>query len=305
MKNTKVIACVLSAAMIAGVFSGCSGKKVTNITTEQFTKACDKTLKLDEVDIEDIYDLDEGDLEDGIYLSLEQEDIEDMGIGDYLDMYLKSFDLDDIFEAEDIESVAVAAKMTDPSDVEDIEDPEDLEDLELEGVYAIQLTLADDDLAADIMEFLADKLDEADLDVKKDLSKAEYYAGKKDGCLKLHVDVAKLVKTVLDNDDFQDALEDSDNEDDIVEALESLKGDAVVTIEVSGANILIMVGYGLNTEASMYKDFVKAFGASDATKLPHNEKVSEAAVDAMVDAVAMYIERAKSAAYSWDDDWDI
>ena len=125
MKNTKVIACVLSAAMLAGVFSGCSGKKVTNISTEEFTKACDKTLKLEEVDIEDITDLEQEDLEDGIYLSLEQEDIEDMGIGDYIDMYLKSLDLDDIIEAEDIESAAVAAKMSDPSVIYEVEEPED------------------------------------------------------------------------------------------------------------------------------------------------------------------------------------
>ena len=294
MKNTKVLACVLSAAMIAGIFSGCSGSKVTNITTEQFTKACDKSLKLEEVDLDDIDRMDPDDLEDGIYLTMDQDDIEDM--------YLSSFELDDIFEAEDIESVAFAAKMSDPSDLEDIEDPEDLADLELEGAYALQLTLADDDLAADIMEFLADKLDDADLDVKKDLSKAEYYAGKKDGYLKFHVDVAKLVKSVLDNDDFQDLLEDSDNEDDIIEALEALKGDAVVTIEVSGANILIMVGYGLNTQPASYKAFVKAFGASDATKIAHNENVAEAVIDGFGDAVAMYIERAQAAAaYAWDD----
>ena len=302
MKNTKVIACVLSAAMIAGVFSGCSGSKVTNITTEQFTKACDKSLKLEEVDLDDIDRMDPDDLEDGIYLTMDQDDIEDMYLDSYIDMYLSSFELDDIFEAEDIESVAFAAKMSDPSDLEDIEDPEDLADLELEGAYALQLTLADDDLAADIMEFLADKLDDADLDVKKDLSKAEYYAGKKDGYLKFHVDVAKLVKSVLDNDDFQDLLEDSDNEDDIIEALESLKGDAVVTIEVSGANILIMVGYGLNTQPASYKAFVKAFGASDATKIAHNENVAEAVIDGFGDAVAMYIERAQAAAaYAWDD----
>ena len=296
MKNTKVIACVLSAAMLAGVFSGCSGKKVTNISTEEFTKACDKTLKLEEVDIEDITDLEQEDLEDGIYLSLEQEDIEDMGIGDYIDMYLKSLDLDDIIEAEDIESAAVAAKMSDPSVIYEVEEPEDLEDVELEGAYALQLTLADDDKAADIMEFIADKLDDLDLDVKKDLSKQEYYAGKNDGYLKVHVEVDKLVKIVLENEDFQDALEDSDMEDEITEALEALTGEAVVTVEVSGANVLILVGFGVNTDASTLGDFVKAFGASDPTKIPHNQKVGEALVEGVADAVATYIEKAQEAA---------
>ena len=44
MKRIKVIACVLAATMLAGVFAGCS--KTTKITTEKFVKACEK-LKLE------------------------------------------------------------------------------------------------------------------------------------------------------------------------------------------------------------------------------------------------------------------
>ena len=112
----------------------------------------------------------------------------------------------------------------------------------------------------------------------------------------LVVEVDKLVKIVLENEDFQDALEDSDMEDEITEALEALTGEAVVTVEVSGANVLILVGFGVNTDASTLGDFVKAFGASDPTKIPHNEKVGEALVEGVADAVATYIEKAEEAA---------
>lgn len=296
MKNTKVIACALSAAMLAGVFSGCSAK-TTNITTEKFVNACDKSLKFDEVDLNDIDRLDMGDLEDGIYFTMEQEDIEDMGLDSYLDMYLSSIGLDDVFEAEDIESFAVAGQMTGADDVEDIEEPEDVSDLEIEGAYALQITLADDDKAADLMEFLSDALDEVDIDTAKDLSKKEFYSGKKDGYLRFHIEVAKLVEIVMDNDDFQDMLEDSDMEDEITEMLESLSGDAVVSVEISGANILVVVGFSLNTEPSILKSFTKAFGMStDLTKLPTNQKVTEGVVEGVGDAIAQYLERATAAA---------
>ena len=304
MKNTKVIACALSAAMLAGVFSGCSAK-TTNITTEKFVNACDKSLKFDEVDFDDIDRLGMGDLEDGIYFTMEQEDIEDMGLDQYLDMYLKSFGLDDVFESEDIESFAVAGQMTGADDIEDIEDPEDVSDLEIDGAYALQITLADDDKAADLMEFLSDALDEVDIDTAKDLSKKEFYSGKKDGYLRFHLEVAKLVEIVMEDDDFQDMLEDSDMEDEITEMLESLSGDAVVSVEISGANILVVVGFSLNTEPSTLKNFSKAFGmTTDLTKLPTNKKVAEGVIEGVGDAVSNYIDRAIAAAsqvYEWDD----
>ena len=59
MKKTKVLACVLTVAMAAGLFAGCS--KTTTITTEKFTKACEK-LKLEEFDLEDFYAKDSNEL---------------------------------------------------------------------------------------------------------------------------------------------------------------------------------------------------------------------------------------------------
>ena len=293
MKNTKVIACVLSVAMLAGVFSGCSAKKVTSISTEEFETACKKTLKFKKFDFEDIDDYDEKDIEKGLYTTIDSDYIEEYGLEYYINAYLKAYDLDDIFEAEDIESAGVALKFTGMEDAYDIEDPEDLEELELEGGFALQLTLADDDMAADIMEFLADKLDYLDIDAKKDLTNKEFYSGKTDGYLKFHVDVAKLMEVVLDNDDVQDFIDDSDDGDEIQEALKALKGDAVVSLEVSGANVLVMVTFNLNTDPETINDFVKAFGVpSNPVKIPHNTKV----VESVADGVATYIIKAREAA---------
>lgn len=293
MKNTKVLACVLSAAMIAGVFTGCTGAKVTNISTEDFEKACEKTLKFDEYEIDDLYGMDEDSIKDGVYITIDQDDIEEYGLDSYIDMYLEGLELDDIFEAEDIESAAFAGKMTGMDDIYDVEDPDDLEDLEIEGGYALQLTLADDDKAADIMEYIADMLDQLDIDAKKDLSKKEFYSGKTDGYLRCHIEIDKAVKSLLENDDFQDSLDENDDGEEIQEALEALTGDAVISVEVSGANILIVVAFNLNTEPETLQDFTKAFGiTTDLTKLPHNGKV----VDAVSDAVSEYIERAREAA---------
>ena len=50
MKGTKTIALLLSATMLAGIFTGCAGK-TTKITTDKFINACEKLdLKGFEVD---------------------------------------------------------------------------------------------------------------------------------------------------------------------------------------------------------------------------------------------------------------
>ena len=74
MKRIKVIACVLAATMLAGVFAGCS--KTTKITTEKFVKACEK-LKLEEFELDSGDSPDQDDLEDGIYAYADEDYIED------------------------------------------------------------------------------------------------------------------------------------------------------------------------------------------------------------------------------------
>ena len=205
-------------------------------------------------------------------------------------------DLDDVFEADDIVSIGYASKMTGMDTLEDIEEPDDLEDIELEGFYAMQMTLEDATKAEDFMDYLSDALDMVDIDTK-DLSKQEFYSSKNEGFIRVHLSVSELVEALEDNDDIMDMIEDSYYPDELVDALESLSGDVYISAEINGANIFIIFGFGINTEAESFKEAAKAFSVpTDMTKLPTNEAITEAVINGLFDGVQSYLEKAAAAA---------
>ena len=307
MKKIKAIACVLSAAMLVGIFAGCS--KTTKITTEKFAKACER-LKLEEFDIDDdAPDMD--DLEDGFYAVADEEAIEDGDVD--VEGMISDLGLSEVIDADDVVSYAVAAKCTGLGDLEDISDIEDVADLQIDGAMAFQITLDDDGYAGDFMDYIDDMLDIAGISTK-DLTNKEFYVGKNEGYFRFHVEVSKLAKVILENDDIMDLVDMYADADDVEEVLTGLKGDVAVTVEINGSNIFVLVGGSLNQKASTLGSFVSAFGAaSNPTKVPMNQAVVEEAIEDAVDnygrklaGSSAYVDDWDDDDYDWDDeDWDI
>ncbi len=290
MKKVKAMALVLAVAMISGVLAGCS--KTTTIGTDKFTKVCEK-LKLEEFELDgDSPDMD--DLEDGIYAMADADYIEDNP--EQLEDFLKQIRLDDVIDVDDVESFAFAAKCTGLEDAKDVvKDPEDIADLEVDGAVAFQMTLADAGYAEDVMEAIEDLLDEADVSTKS-LSGKEFFSSKKEGYFRFHVDIAKLAKLVLENDDIEDYLGiyGKMKDIDIEDILSELKGDVAVTVEINGKNVFILLGGALNTKPTTLNSFAKSFGAAcNPVSVPMNEKLIEELIESAVDN---YLSKLKSGA---------
>lgn len=290
MKKVKAMALVLAVAMISGVLAGCS--KTTTIGTDKFTKVCEK-LKLEEFELDgDSPDMD--DLEDGIYAMADADYIEDNP--EQLEDFLKQIRLDDVIDVDDVESFAFAAKCTGLEDAKDVaKDPEDIADLEVDGAVAFQMTLADAGYAEDVMEAIEDLLDEADISTKS-LSGKEFFSSKKEGYFRFHVDIAKLAKLVLENDDIEDYLGiySKMKDIDIEDILSELKGDVAVTVEINGKNVFILLGGALNTKPTTLNSFAKSFGAAcNPVSVPMNEKLIEEMIESAVDN---YLSKLKSGA---------
>ena len=280
MKKVKAMALVLAVAMTAGVFAACS--KTTTIGTDKFAKICEK-LKLEEFDLEDDSpDMD--DIEDGIYAVADEDFVEDNP--EQLEDFLSSVKLDDVIDIDDVESFAFAAKCSGLEDAKDaVKDPEDIADLEIDGAVAFQMTLKDDGYAEDVMDAIEDLLDEANISTKS-LTNKEFYSSKKEGYFRFRVDIAKLAKIVLENDDISDLLDlyGKVKDVDFEEILESLKGDVAITVEVNGKNVFILMGGALNTKPTTINSFAKSFGAScNPISIPMNQKLLEELIEELGD----------------------
>lgn len=280
MKRFKVVAGVLSVAMLAGIFAGCS--KTTKIDCDKFVKACEK-LKLEELDFDESP---EDGLEDGCYSYVSEDDVEDYS--DDIDYFLSDYGLEEIVSTDDITSVAWAAKVTGAEDAEDIEDPEDLPDLKLEGAFALQVTCEEIDVE-EAMEYFDDKLDEMGLD-SKDLTKAEYFASEKEGFVRFHVDIAELLKIAQENDDLMDLISETYDEDDFADLCKDLSGDVAISIEINENNIFVIAGGSFNEKTSTLNSFCSAFGASNnPTKVPMNKDICADALDQLIDSLAYFL----------------
>ena len=292
MKRIKAMAVVLTVAMLAVVFAGCAN--TTTISTDKFQKACEK-LKLEEFDFEDDSpELD--DVEDGFFAVADEDMVEEKE-KDLEDM-LKSFKLNGIIDTDDVESFAFAAKATGLDDIKDaMKDPEDIADLEVDGAVAFVMTLSNDGYAEDVMDAIEELLDDADIDVK-DLSKQEYMASKKEGYFRCHIDIAKLAKIILENDDIMDLLEEAGDKADIdfEELLGALTGDVAFTVEINGKNIFFLAGGSLNTKPTILNSFASSFGvAMNPVKVPMNTKLIEEKLD---DSLDTYLSKLKNASSS-------
>ena len=287
MKRIKAVACVVSVAMLAGLFAGCS--KTTKMTAERFASVCEK-LDFEEFDIDDDDAPDTDDLEDGIYFVIDDDYIEDTE--DEMDDAFESMGLDDVFEAGDIKSVSVAAKFEGLDGFKDIEEIDDLEDLEVDGAFAVQISLEDGKYAEDFMDYLSDKLDDMEINTK-DLTSKEYYSGKNDGYFRFHIDIAEFCAIALENDDLLDFADEYGVEDEFEDALNALTGDIAISVEINGSNIFIIGGVAINHDTTTLNSFVKSFGAAaNPAAIPMNKEVCEEMVDELSEnasSIAYYI----------------
>ena len=282
MKRIKAMAVVLTVAMLAVVFAGCAN--TTTISTDKFQKACE-TLKLEEFDFEDDSpELD--DVEDGFFAVADEDMVEEKE-KDLEDM-LKSFKLNGIIDTDDVESFAFAAKATGLDDIKDaMKDPEDIADLEVDGAVAFVMTRVDTNSRNNCFDV-------------KDLSKQEFMSSKKEGYFRYHIDIAKLAKIILENDDIMDLLEEAGDKADIdfEELLGALTGDVAFTVEINGKNIFFLAGGSLNTKPTILNSFASSFGvAMNPVKVPMNTKLIEEKLD---DSLDTYLSKLKNASSSMD-----
>ena len=265
MKIKKTTAALLALVMLAGIISGCS--RTTKITTDKFTKACEK-MKFEEFKFDD--DAPEADdLEDGIYVVYDEDYIEDNT--DSVERFFREFSFDDVIDTDDVKSTAFAARLKGADHIEDLDDIEALADAEFDGAVAVLMEL-DGSYAEDVMDYVEDWLDVVDIRTR-DFTDKEYYCSKDEGYFRFHIDLEKLAKLMADDDDFADAARASLG-DDFDDLIEDLSGDLAVTLEINGSGLFIIAGGSLNTKATVFNDLVKGFGVTaDPMKLPMNEEV--------------------------------
>ena len=289
MKRIKIISCIVTAAMVLGLAAGCS--KTKKVTTESVEKACE-ALDYEEYDVGDLEDgqLEPGDIDDGIYVVIDGDDIEDLA--DENEASVSSIGLDEVLEADDVESAALFIKgdgLEDfADDVDGLQDIENLADAEFELIIGMQATLKDDDKVEDIMDYLEDMLDEYDLDVD-DLTAQEYYRSKTEGYLKFNIDIQELWAIAQENDDLMDLLEEADMEDQIEDLFDSVSGNICVSYQISGNNLIVVIGATFNSKGDSLNDMCSKLGIDNPSKLKTNEVFAEGIIDSLISNVAKYM----------------
>lgn len=295
MKRIKIISCIVTAAMVLGLAAGCS--KTKKVTTESVEKACE-ALDYEEYDVDDLEDgqLEPGDVDDGIYVVIDEDDIEDLA--DENEASVSSIGLDEVIEADDVESAALFIKgdgLEDfADDVDGLQDIENLGDAEFELIIGMQATLKDDDKVEDIMDYLEDMLDEYDLDVD-DLTAQEYYRSKTEGYLKFNIDIQELWAIAQENDDLMDLLEEADMEDQIEDLFDSISGNICVSYQISGNNLIVVIGVAFNSKGDSLNDMCSKLGIDNPSKLKTNEAFAEGIIDSLMSNVAKYMSYAYAA----------
>ena len=295
MKKAKIIACLVAASMVLGLMAGCG--KTKKVTTEQVEKACE-ALDYDEYDVEDLEgdgDLEPSDLDDGIYVVIDEDDIEDMA--DENEASISSFGLDEVIEADDVESAALFIKgdgLEDfADDVDGLQDIENLGDAEFELIIGMQATLKDDDKVEDIMDYLEDMLDEYDLDVD-DLTAQEYYRSKTEGYLKFNIDIQDLWEIAQENDDLMDLFEEADMEDEIEDLFDSISGNICVSYQISGNNLIVVFGVAFNSKGDCLNDMCGKLGIDNPSKLKTNQVFAESIIESIMDSAMKYMSYASA-----------
>ena len=282
MNKTKITALLLSVVMLAGIISGCS--KSFNVTADKFVKACEKLGLEEYVDTQMQYP-NLSDAENGFYIMTDDEDEIGNLTGDSFTDLLNLMDLNDDIGADDISSIAAAVKCT---SLDDITGKDSLADMKFNGALALQITLKNENLAKDIIDGADDVLGIGGI-MTKHLSGKEYYCSGKEGYIRLHVDIAELIKVFLNDDTAVKQFKNNFGWDP-EEFFDGVKGDIAVSIDVRGANVFVLLGCALNTKPVVYEDFLKAFFlTNDPMKIPDNNKLYQDLADLLPSLLKLFI----------------
>lgn len=276
MKMKKIVSAVLALSMAASI-AGCS--KVKKITIDDFVDACE-AMGAEEVDYDEFEDLDDDAIEDGVYTIMDSDDIADAyeqyENNNTADMY--NIDVPEpIIDAEDIEQAAVYVQMTQNTD--DISGIEDIDDLDVDMILAAQMTLTDANMAEDYINGIADCLDEyTGIDVE-DLSADEYYLGKNEGYLKVHVTVEDVVAAFYDSNIYGILQSFGSEMGDLEEVLDALSGDIAVATYVNGENVVLVMGVSIGHEPQLLDDFCSELTIDNPVTVDANPDVASGIMD--------------------------
>ena len=291
----------MAVAMIAGIFSGCT--KTANITTEKFAQICDK-MGLEEYDFEGEMPKPK-DVEKGYYLIADEKEAEDYlddNFGERLDEFASSFGFEGIIDTDTVKSFAFAAKCEGYKDFKNDFRLDKPGDAELDGAFAIQMTL-DGNHAGEFMESITDLADDYGISLE-DLTDKEFYSSEKESYLRIHLDLTQVAGLAMDNDDLTKII-NAGMSDDLEDLIGGITGDVALSIEVNGPNVLIVGGGSFNEEPAVLRDFIKAFGlSSDPLKLPMNEAFVSGLIEVCTDTVKSYMDMTVRNSKDHDPDTD-
>lgn len=301
MKKIKAGAALMAVAMTLGLFSGCT--KTSNVTTEKFARICEN-MGLKEFDFEDEMPKPK-DVEKGYYLIADEKEAEDYlddNFGERLDEFASSFGFEGIIDTDTVKSFAFAAKCEGYKDFKNDFRLDKPGDAELDGAFAIQMTL-DGNHAGEFMESITDLADDYGISLE-DLTDKEFYSSEKESYLRIHLDLTQVAGLAMDNDDLTKII-NAGMSDDLEDLIGGITGDVALSIEVNGPNVLIVGGGSFNEEPAVLRDFIKAFGlSSDPLKLPMNEAFVSGLIEVCADTVKSYMDMTVRNSKDHDPDTD-
>ena len=291
----------MAVAMTLGLFSGCT--KTSNVTTEKFARICEN-MGLKEFDFEDKMPKPK-DVEKGYYLIADEKEAEDYlddNFGERLDEFASSFGFEGIIDTDTVKSFAFAAKCEGYKDFKNDFRLDKPGDAELDGAFAIQMTL-DGNHAGEFMESITDLADDYGISLE-DLTDKEFYSSEKESYLRIHLDLTQVAGLAMDNDDLTKII-NAGMSDDLEDLIGGITGDVALSIEVNGPNVLIVGGGSFNEEPAVLRDFIKAFGlSSDPLKLPMNEAFVSGLIEVCADTVKSYMDMTVRNSKDHDPDTD-
>lgn len=310
MKSKKIIATVLCASMLLGIFTGCS--KVGKVDNKKMEKAANK-LDVDVFD--DVDDMEDADPEDGVLLTLDKdamedvlEDVDDDDIEEVLDVLNDYLDTDMELDLDDIEECSVFV-YGDGKENMAVVAYIDLGNDKIAGQLFKGILDAQDDINDDITVLAGDEdidiFDDFEFDLNE-LSKDEFYFnGKNKGYLKFGISKDDFVEVIADFiDDYGKEMGASKSE--IKEFKEELEDE--LNFEKMGGGIYfngssIVVTYIAAEDddfISDYETFMKTIGLDSVTKQDLSDYAKENIMLPMggilVMNVGAYLNRAKYAA---------
>ena len=160
---------------------------------------------------------------------------------------------------------------------------------------------SDDDRTVDFADGLdsvdmVDEMDDLDIEVD-DLSSDEYYTGKNEGYLKFDIDAEDLIAAFLESETCG-YLEMMGSQ--VEEYADGLEGCVCVAVYISGENMVIVMGAGVNNAPDYLDEFCGDLGIASPSKLESNAMIAQAICDYVDDTLGSMLSSFAALATSSD-----